>query len=331
MSFQEIELKKVKPNRLNPRLEFRKEALDELADSIERSGLVQPIVVRPIKDGYEVVIGERRYRAAQQAKLDKVPAIVREYPDDQVIELNLIENIQREDLTAVEKGNCTKRLMEKYPEKYPSIGAVASAIGMAASTVDKWRMLVNAMAPSLQRLVAPETVSRSVPEGKIDWRTAAELVSKIKEKPKQVEIAKALVQKRVRGTAARKIIQEVARSPQKPVEDAVRKIVEAPPQVPFMPEHVLPIRKGIKIQTSRKGLDPKIRIGARVEAYTKFAELRVEDISRKRLGDFTEEDAKREGGYTLEEFKKVWRKLHGKWNPEETVNVVRFKVERMTI
>jgi uncharacterized protein YqfB (UPF0267 family) len=179
--------------------------------------------------------------------------------------------------------------------------------------------------------VAPETVSRSVPEGKIDWRTAAELVSKIKEKPKQVEIAKALVQKRVRGTAARKIIQEVARSPQKPVEDAVRKIVEAPPQVPFMPEHVLPIRKGIKIQTSRKGLDPKIRIGARVEAYTKFAELRVEDISRKRLGDFTEEDAKREGGYTLEEFKKVWRKLHGKWNPEETVNVVRFKVERMTI
>jgi len=329
MSFQEVELKKIRPNRLNPRGEFRKEALDELADSIEQTGVLQPLIVRPTKDGYEVVVGERRYRAAQQAKLGKVPAIVREYTDDQVIELNLIENIQREDLTAVEKGNCAKQLIEKYPEKYPSIGAVASAIGMTASTVEKWLMLVDAMAPSLQRLVAPETVSRSVPEGKIDWRTAAELVSKVKEKPKQVEIAKALVQKRIRGTAARKIIQEVAKSPQKTVEHAVKKIIEAHPQLPFLPEHAQLIRKGIKIQTSRKGLDPKIRIGAKVEAYTKFAELRVEGISRKRLGDFTEEDAKREGGYSLEEFKKVWRRLHGKWNPKEYVNVIAFKVEKV--
>src|SRR3989304_3368084 len=135
MSFQEVEQKKIKPNRLNPRLEFRKEALDELADSIERSGLVQPIVVRPVQDGYEVVVGERRYRASQQAKLDKVPAIVQEYSDDQVIELNLIENIQREDLTAVEKGNCIKQLLEKYPEKYPNHGSVSKALGVSDTAV----------------------------------------------------------------------------------------------------------------------------------------------------------------------------------------------------
>jgi ParB family chromosome partitioning protein len=331
MSFQEVELKKVKPNRLNPRLEFRKEALDELADSVEKTGLVQPIVVRPSQGGYEVVVGERRYRASQQAKLDKVPAIVREYADDQVIELNLIENVQREDLTAVEKGNCIKQLVERYPSKYSSHSAVAAAIGVSASSVEKWLLLVNTMAPSVQRMVAPETPSRAVPKGRIDWRTASELAHKVKEKPKQIEVAKTLVQRNIRGTAARKVIQEVARNPQKPIEESIRKVTEAPASIPFMPEHVPPIRKGVKTQTSRKSIDPRIRVGAKIAAYTKFAELRVIDISRKKLGDFTDEDAKREGGYTLEEFRAVWKKLHGEWNSNETVNVIRFKVDKLTV
>lgn len=331
MSFQEIELKKLKPNRLNPRLEFRKEALDELADSIERTGLVEPLVVRPVQDGYEVVVGERRYRASQQAKLEKVPAIVRKFSDDQVIELNLIENIQREDLTAVEKGNCIKQLMEKYPEKYPSHGAVSRAIGVSETASRSWLLLVEEMSPTVQKMIAPETPSRAVPKGRMDWRTASELAHKVKEKPRQVEIAKALVQRNIRGTTARKVIQEAARNPQKPIEDSVRKVTEAPASIPFMPEHVPPIRKGTKTQTSRKGLDPRIRVGARIEAYTKFAELRVTDLARKKLGDFTEEDAKREGGYTLEEFKSVWKKLHGEWNPNETVNVVRFRVDKITV
>jgi len=331
MSFQEMDLKRIKPNRLNPRLEFRKEALDELADSIERSGLLQPLVVRPVQDGYEVVVGERRYRASQQAKLDRVPVMVRSYSDDQVIEMNLIENIQREDLTAVEKGNCVKQLLEKYPEKYPSHGSVSEAIGVSDTVVHDWLLLVQDMSPTVQKMIAPETPSRIVPKGRMDWRTASELAHKVKEKPRQVEIAKTLVQRGIRGTTARKIIQEAARSPQKPIEDAVKKVVEAPAQVPFMPEHVQPIRKGTKTQTSRKGLDPRIRIGARLDAYTKFAELRVVDLKRKKLGDFTEEDARREGGYTLEEFKKVWKKLHGEWNADETVNVIGFQVERVTI
>lgn len=331
MSFQEIDLKKVKPNRLNPRLEFRKEALDELADSIERTGLVEPIVVRPFQDGYEVVVGERRYRASQQAKLDSVPAIVRKYSDDQVIELNLIENIQREDLTAVEKGNCVKQLLEKYPGTYPSHGSVSKAIGVSETVVRNWLLLVEEMSPTVQRMIAPETPSGAVPKGRMDWRTASELAHKVKEKPRQVEIAKTLVQRNIRGTAARKVIQEAARNPQKSIEESVRKVTEAPASIPFMPEHVPPIRKGTKTQTSRKGLDPRIRIGAKIEAYTKFAELRVTDLARKKLGDFTEEDAKHKGGYTLEEFKAVWKKLHGEWNPSETVNVVRFKVDKITV
>ena len=89
----DIELKKIQPNRLNPRLEFTKAGLDELTDSIKQVGLLEPIIVRPIGDMYEVVVGERRYRAAQQAGLDKVPVIIRDYTDDQIMGLNLIENI----------------------------------------------------------------------------------------------------------------------------------------------------------------------------------------------------------------------------------------------
>jgi len=325
MSFQEVELKKIKPNRLNPRLEFGKEALDELADSIERSGLVQPLIVRPTADGYEVVVGERRYRASQQAGLDKVPAIVRKYTDDQVIELNLIENIQREDLTAIEKGHSVKSLMEKFPEKYPKHAAVAKAIGVSETSIRDWLLLVDEMAASVQRMVAPETPSRKVPEGKIDWATASVLAHRIKDKPKQVLVAKTLIEKGVRGSNARKIIQQVAKRPERPVEQVVKTVLEAPPTIPFMPEHADLIRKGIKTQTSRKGIDPKIKVGAKVEAYTKFADLKVVDVIRKRLGDFSEEDAKKEGGYTFEEFKRVWRKIHGEWNPNERVYVIHFR------
>jgi len=110
---KEVELAKTHPNRLNPRLEMNVERLNELADSIKEVGLLEPIIVRP-KDGeYEVVIGERRYRASQQAGLEKVPAVIREYSDDEVVQLNLIENVQREDLSAIEKGKVCKYLLEK--------------------------------------------------------------------------------------------------------------------------------------------------------------------------------------------------------------------------
>ncbi|MCP8311116.1 MAG: ASCH domain-containing protein [Candidatus Methylarchaceae archaeon HK01M] len=89
-----------------------------------------------------------------------------------------------------------------------------------------------------------------------------------------------------------------------------------------------PIIDGVKVQTSRKGLDTKIKEGAIAHASVwepHFADLLVTHIERKRLGDFTEEDAKREGGYTLEEFKDVWKELHGEWNLNERVYVIHFR------
>ena len=130
---------------------------------------------------------------------------------------------------------------------------------------------------------------------------------------------------------ARQIIKQASLKPDSSVEKIVQTVVDASPQLPFMSEHASPVLKGIKTQTSRKGLDPRIRPGMKVEAYTKFAELKVTSVSRKKLRDFTEDDAKREGGYDLTEFKKVWKKLHGEWNPDESVSVVNFKLEKNSL
>src|SRR2546428_6338351 len=123
--FESISLKKVKPNRLNPRSEFRKEALDQLSDSVQLFGLLQPIVVRPSNATFEVVVGERRYRAALQAGLDEIRAVIREYSDEEVLELNLVENLHREDLTAIERGKTCIELLRKFAKKYPSVPALA--------------------------------------------------------------------------------------------------------------------------------------------------------------------------------------------------------------
>jgi ParB/RepB/Spo0J family partition protein len=279
---------------------------------------------------YEVVVGERRYRAAQQAKLDRVPAIVRTYSDEQVAELGLTENVQREDLTAVEKGRSIMNLLEKFPEDFPSVKTVADALGYSEAVIRAWLEL--ARAPhELQVLIEPVGKS-GVPrkKGTIDSDTALSITRQIKEPDRQVSVAKALARTRVYRRAARKVVKEASLHPEKPVSEILSKILEEPPSIPFLPEHASAIRKGTKVQTSRKTLDPKIRIGSKVEAYSKFAELHVTGISRKKLGDFTLEDAKNEGGYTLEEFAAVWKKLHGKWNPNETVNVIKFAVEKNT-
>ena len=331
---KEIELKKVQPNRLNPRTEFRKEALDELADSISEVGLLQPLIVRPADKGFEVVVGERRYRASHQAGLEKVPAIVRSYSDDQVMELNLVENIHREDLSAVEKGKTCVKLMEMFPEKYPNEEAVAKHVGLSPLTIKDWLKLVTAMPRRVQRMVAPETVSRKVPEGKIEYTTAVRIARKIKEPRKQLKVAETLVRKGIRGAKARSIVSEVARRPERPIEEIVKEVVETPARIPFRLDTIEPVLDETRTQISLRGLDSKVRKDSTVYAdlyEPNFAELRIKDVLRKRLGDFTEEDSKREGGLTLTQFREHWAEMYGEgsWDPDERVDIVRFEVAKL--
>lgn len=129
---QEIDIDLVEPSPYQPRTRFREEALDELARSIKASGIIQPIVVRPIGDRFQLIAGERRWRAAQRAGLTKASAIVRQVSDELALEMTLVENIQREDLNPIEAARAFERLMAEFQLTQES---VAERTGKDRATV----------------------------------------------------------------------------------------------------------------------------------------------------------------------------------------------------
>src|SRR5687768_5143194 len=148
----EIDIDLLGPNPQQPRTRFTEEALDELARSISANGVVQPIVVRKNGGRYEIVAGERRWRAAQRAGLRKVPAAVREVTDDKLLELALIENIQRQELNPIEEANAYRKLID-------NIGLTQDQI---SERVGKDRTLI---ATSLRLLRLPDDIRSLIEEG----------------------------------------------------------------------------------------------------------------------------------------------------------------------
>jgi ParB family chromosome partitioning protein len=329
---REIELKKIRPSKLNPRLEINVERLNELAASIREVGLLEPIIVRPVDNEYEVVVGERRYRASQQAGLEKVPAIIRDYSNDQVVQLNLVENVQREDLNAIEKGKVCKYLLKNCPEKYPSQSMIAKKIGVSGNAISLWLKAVEVVPREAQKYVAPSTISGEVPLGKIDYQTAMKVGQAFDESEKKVEVIKKLAEKRLPVKARKEVIKKVAQEPERPIEEVIDEVAEMPFEMHFTAEDKKPLLDGTKTQTSRTNLpDPKIKAGAVVHATVlepRITDLRITSIERKKLRYFDEADAKREGGYTLDEFKRKWKKTHGSWDENQLVYVIHF--EKMT-
>lgn len=112
-SVQEVKIRELRPNPYQPRKIFQQEAIDELKQSILEHGILQPIIARKSIRGYEIVVGERRFRAAQAAKLETVPVVVRELNEQQMMELSVLENLQREDLTPIEEAAAYQMLMKK--------------------------------------------------------------------------------------------------------------------------------------------------------------------------------------------------------------------------
>ncbi len=328
-----LEISKIILNDKNPRSDISDIELNNLANSIGQQGIIEPIVVRPSGNRYEIVVGERRYRAAKKAGLDKVPVIIKELSNNQIIEWNLVENIQREDLTDVDKGKTIINMMREYPEKYPNITAVSKSLSIDSGRISQWIATAKNLAPEVQKMVVPPTSTGhgKRPTGKISGYTARTIATKIKDPERQVKVAKQLSEGRFTHKEEQKILDSVAKEQEKTVDKIIEEFKQEPAEIPFRFSHMQPILDGIKTQTSRKSIDSKIQEGAVIRAnlwQPAFAELIVKKIEKKKLGDFTEEDAEREGGYTLEEFKQVWKNIHGNWNPNETVNTIQFKVKK---
>jgi ParB family chromosome partitioning protein len=129
---QQIDIDLIEPSPYQPRTRFREEALDELTRSIRTSGIIQPLVVRPTGSKFQLIAGERRWRAAQRAGLTKVSVIVRNVPDELALEMTLVENIQREDLNAIEAARAFERLLDEFQLTQE---AVAERTGKDRATV----------------------------------------------------------------------------------------------------------------------------------------------------------------------------------------------------
>jgi ParB family transcriptional regulator, chromosome partitioning protein len=135
--YREVAVELLKRGRYQPRLDIRQESLEDLADSIRAQGVVQPIVIRPVRDTgdgvrYEIIAGERRWRAAQMAGLQKVPVIIRDVPDEAAVAMALIENIQREDLNPLEEARSLDRLIREFEMTHQQ---AAEAVGRSRAAV----------------------------------------------------------------------------------------------------------------------------------------------------------------------------------------------------
>ena len=191
---------KLEPNPQQPRMDFRREELESLADSIRQKGVIQPLIVRrkPGRDVYEIVAGERRWRAAQLAQLHEVPVVVREFNDTEVLEIAIIENIQRADLNAIEEALGFRQLMTRFGHTQEKL---AEALSRSRSHV----------ANLLRLLTLPTEVQDMVRDGKLSAGHARALIGS----PKAAELAAQIVAKGLSVREIERLVkqQETAKPP----------------------------------------------------------------------------------------------------------------------
>jgi ParB family chromosome partitioning protein len=188
-----IDVARIRPNPAQPRQIFDDEALNELAASIAERGVLQPILVRPVADGYELIAGERRWRAAQKAQLHEIPAIIREFDEESRAEVALIENIQRENLNAIEEADAYRRLISGYGHSQEVVGKLVGKSRSHVANLLRLLELPEAVRQMLlrgdismghARAVAaapdPETLANQIVEGDLSVRQAEHLAKKVR-------------------------------------------------------------------------------------------------------------------------------------------------------
>ncbi|MDN5869273.1 MAG: ParB/RepB/Spo0J family partition protein [Nitrococcus sp.] len=196
---RKIPLDMLQRGRYQPRSRFDPAALQELADSIRAQGVVQPIVVRPERDGrYEIIAGERRWRAAQLAGVADVPALVRDLPDQAVVAVALIENIQREDLNPIEEASALKQLTSEFGMTHQE---VASSVGRSRASVSNL----------LRLLELAEEVKGLIGEGRLEMGHGRALLAL--DSPRQVEAARRVVGKGLSVRETESLVRRLREQP----------------------------------------------------------------------------------------------------------------------
>ena len=225
-----VKITKVEPNREQPRKTFDEDTLQELADSIKQFGLLQPILVQDRKDYYEIIAGERRWRAAKLAGLKEVPVIVKNYTEQEIMEISLIENIQREDLNPIEEAIAYKRLLEEFHLKQDEL---AERVSKSRTTITN----------SMRLLRLCEYVQQMIIDGKLTTGHARALIS-IEDEEQQKQLAERIFDEKLSVREVEKIVKGILN----PAEKKPQK-EEIPQSIQYIYED---IEKKLEEKLSRK-------------------------------------------------------------------------------
>lgn len=190
-----VKITMVEPNRDQPRHKFDEDALNELADSIKQYGIISPIIVQDRKDHYEIIAGERRWRAAKIAGLKEIPVIIKNFTEQEIVEISLIENIQRENLNPIEEALAYKRLLTEFNLKQEEV----------AERVFKSR---TAVTNSMRLLKLADEVQQMIIDEKITTGHARSLIT-IEDTEKQIEIAKKVVDEKLSVRDIEKLVKDL--------------------------------------------------------------------------------------------------------------------------
>lgn len=204
-----VRISEVEPNRDQPRKVFDEEKLEELADSIKTFGLLQPILVQKRDGYYEIIAGERRWRAALKAGLKEIPVVVRDYTEKEILELSLIENIQREDLNPIEEAQAYKRLADEFGMGQAEI----------SQRVSKSR---SAVANALRLLKLDEQVQKMVIDGQLSMGHARALLS-LEIPDEQIVTAKKVIEKQLSVRETEKLVKEILKNASESQKETERK------------------------------------------------------------------------------------------------------------
>ena len=208
-----VKISKVEPNRTQPRKQFDEDALVELSESIKQFGILQPLLVSDKGEYYEIIAGERRWRAAKLAGLKEVPVIIKEFNDQQVVEISLIENIQREDLNPIEEAMAYKRLINEFKLKQDNI----------AERVSKSR---TAVTNSLRLLKLDDRVQQMLIDEMISAGHARAILS-IPDKDKQASVAMKVFDEKLSVRETEKLVKHIVEPPKKKAEKQVNTAEDA--------------------------------------------------------------------------------------------------------
>ena len=242
----EIDIDLIEPNPQQPRTRFADENLEELAGSIRSNGIVQPIVVRRSGDRYQIVAGERRWRAAQRVGLHRIPAVIRDVADEKLLELALIENIQRQELNPIEEAQAYRNLID-------SIGLTQETV---AERVGKERSVVTT---SLRLLKLPADIQSLIIEGKLSAGHGRALLMSDDQRV-QREVAKAAIETGWSVRETERAVKKARRTGESDKNDPLPKPPMDPNVKAAQTRLMRALNTNVKIQPGKKGTGGKIEI-----------------------------------------------------------------------